>query len=62
LESLKSKLQKKKDTIKEIITKKIEENERELQKWKELLFIVVDESLDEKIEKLDSQVSLNTYL
>jgi len=55
LVQLKTKLQKKKGTIKEIIQKKIEDNEKELQKWKDLLFIVVDESLDEKIDKLASQ-------
>ena len=56
------KLEKKKQTIKEIIEKKIEDNEKELQKWKELLFTTVDESLDEKILKLNSQVcSLFTY-
>lgn len=54
---MKSKLEKKKQTIKEIIEKKIEDNERELQKWKELLFMTVNESLDEKIDKLISQVS-----
>jgi hypothetical protein len=56
---LKSKLQRKKGTIKDIIQKKIEDNEKELKKWKELLFMIVDESLDEKIEKLDTQVSSN---
>ena len=56
LVQLKLKLQKKKGTIKEIIQKKIEDNEKELQKWKDLLFITVDESLDEKIDKLASQV------
>lgn len=49
------KMELKKKTIKEIISKKIEDNIKELNKWKELLFILVDESLDEKIEKLDSQ-------
>ncbi len=48
---------KKKQTIKDIIAKKIEDNQKELEKWKELLFLVVDESIDEKIEKLDSQVT-----
>lgn len=50
-------MQKKKDAIKEIISKKIEDNEKELKKWKELLFLIVDESIDEKIEKLNSQVT-----
>jgi guanylate kinase len=57
LTGLKTKLEKKKMTIKDIIEKKIEDNQKELKKWKELLFTVVDESLDEKIEKLDSQVT-----
>lgn len=55
---LKVKMSKKKQTIKDIIAKKIEDNQKELEKWKELLFLVVDESIDEKIEKLDSQVTL----
>ncbi|PRP78969.1 hypothetical protein PROFUN_13281 [Planoprotostelium fungivorum] len=55
LTSLRKKLQKKKATIKDIIQKKIEDNEKELKKWKELLFIIVDESLDEKIGKLTNQ-------
>eukprot|EP01117_Protostelium_nocturnum_P014396 TRINITY_DN5475_c2_g1_i2.p1 TRINITY_DN5475_c2_g1~~TRINITY_DN5475_c2_g1_i2.p1 ORF type:complete len:240 (+),score=99.05 TRINITY_DN5475_c2_g1_i2:168-887(+) len=55
LTSLRQKLQKKKTTIREIITKKIEDNEKELKKWKQLLCSLVDESLDEKIEKLTNQ-------
>lgn len=55
LSNLKHKLEKKKMTIKEIIEKKIEDNIKELNKWKEILFMVVDESLNEKIEKLVSQ-------
>jgi hypothetical protein len=56
LKTLTEKLQKKKFTIKEIVEKKIDDNIKEMQKWKELLFVVVDESLDEKIETLVSQV------
>lgn len=57
LTTLKSKLEKKKATIKEIISRKIEDNQKELKKWQELLEIVVDESLDEKIDKLESQAT-----
>eukprot|EP01119_Soliformovum_irregulare_P002276 TRINITY_DN12560_c0_g1_i1.p1 TRINITY_DN12560_c0_g1~~TRINITY_DN12560_c0_g1_i1.p1 ORF type:complete len:930 (+),score=250.34 TRINITY_DN12560_c0_g1_i1:145-2934(+) len=57
LTGLQQKLEKKKTTIKDIIQKKIEDNVKELQKWQELLFIIVDESLDEKIEKLNSQAT-----
>lgn len=57
LGGLKGKLEKKKATIKDIIEKKIEDNQKELKKWKDLLFMIVDESLDEKIDKLSRQVS-----
>eukprot|EP01114_Cavostelium_apophysatum_P014496 TRINITY_DN3778_c0_g1_i4.p1 TRINITY_DN3778_c0_g1~~TRINITY_DN3778_c0_g1_i4.p1 ORF type:complete len:554 (+),score=166.37 TRINITY_DN3778_c0_g1_i4:229-1890(+) len=57
LNGLKGKLEKKKQTIKDIIEKKIEDNQKELKKWRDLLFLIVDESLDEKIEKLNTQTS-----
>lgn len=57
LSVIKEKLQGKKNTIKGIIEKKIEDNVKELNKWKEWLFTVVDESIDEKIDKLNVQVS-----
>ncbi len=49
-------MNKKKNLIKEVVAKKTEDNQKELLKWKELLFVLVDECIDEKIEKLDSQV------
>lgn len=56
--ALKGKLENKKMTIKTIIEKKIEDNLREVNKWKDLLFTVVDECIDEKINKLSSQVRI----
>eukprot|EP01118_Nematostelium_gracile_P006827 TRINITY_DN2202_c0_g2_i1.p1 TRINITY_DN2202_c0_g2~~TRINITY_DN2202_c0_g2_i1.p1 ORF type:complete len:713 (-),score=200.74 TRINITY_DN2202_c0_g2_i1:526-2664(-) len=55
LAELKQKLENKKGTIKNIIEKKVEENLREVNKWRDLLFTVVDECLNEKIESLSSQ-------
>lgn len=55
LSTLKEKLEKKKAWIKDIIAKRIQDNIKELHKWQELLYIIVDESLDEKIDKLSSQ-------
>lgn len=48
-------MEQKKKTIKSIISEKIDDNIKELNKWKEILFVTVDESIDEKIEKLQSQ-------
>jgi hypothetical protein len=56
LVSLRKKMNKKRDTIKELVTKVMVENEKELHKWKDYLFTIVDETLDEKIAKLDHQV------
>lgn len=55
MKTLKGKLKTKKEIIKQVIKKKIEDNVKELIKWRDLLFLIVDESLDEKINKLNGQ-------
>ena len=55
LATLNSKLEAKKSTIKNIIEKKLEDDIQELHKWREVLFCIVDESIDEKIQKLKKQ-------
>jgi len=55
LATMKEKLQNKKQMVKGIIEQKIEDNIKELNKWKELLFMIVDESMDEKTQQIDKQ-------
>ena len=56
LGKLKEKLNKKRQTIKGIIEKKIEDNLKEINKWKDLLATIVDECIDEKLNQIASQV------
>jgi hypothetical protein len=60
LTKLKDKLKKKRATIKAIIEKKIEDNLKEINKWKDLLATVVDECIDDKLKQISAQVGMCT--